>query len=109
MKMTEITIRVPDDVKSIVGEIEEPIYIETIKIIARKKLFEKQQKLKELHNKISLFEAKYGKSYSDFLGNVPDNKKGHDDWIEWTYLQKTADELNEHIEKLKLYLGNEGY
>lgn len=43
--------------------------------------------------------------YSNFSVNVPDTQKGHDDWIEWSYLQKMADELALNIKKLKLLLG----
>jgi len=31
--------------------------------------------------------------------------KGHDDWIEWSYLVKVASELSQRIEKLKLLIG----
>lgn len=103
--MAEVTIKIPSDIKDIIGEIEEPIYIEAIKTVAQKKLVQKQKKLKGFQKKIALFESKYGKSYSGFAMNVPDTIRCHDDWIEWTYLQKTADELASNIEKLKLLLG----
>ena len=100
--MAEVTIKVPRDIKNIVGEIDEPIYVEAIKAIAQKKLVQKQKKLKELQKKIAIFESKYRKSYGEFTKNVPDTVKGHDDWIEWTYLQKTVDEAASNIKKLKL-------
>lgn len=103
--MAEVTIKIPGEIKDIIGEIDEPIYIEAIKTIAQKKLVQKQKKLKGFQRKIAVFESKYGKSYGDFAKNVPDTIRCHDDWIEWTYLQKTADELASNIEKLKLLLG----
>ncbi|MGR3311436.1 MAG: hypothetical protein ACUZ77_11770 [Candidatus Brocadiales bacterium] len=103
--MAEVTIKVPHDIKDIVGEIDKPIYVEAIKTIAQKKLVQKQKKLKGFKKKIAIFESKYGKSYSNFAKNVPDTVKGHDDWIEWTYLQKTVDESASNIKKLKLLLG----
>lgn len=103
--MTEITIKIPSDIKDILGEIDEPIYVEAIKEIVQKKLVQKKNKLEKLYKKIAIFESKYGKGYSDFSVSVPDTQKGHDDWIEWSYLQKTADELASNIKKLKLLLG----
>ena len=49
--------------------------------------------------------AKYGKSYDEFSQTVPDTVKGHDDWIEWSYLVKVANVLSAKIEKLRLLLG----
>jgi hypothetical protein len=46
----------------------------------------------EYLKKIAIFEAKYGKSYEAFSQSVPDTVKGHDDWIEWSYLVKVANE-----------------
>jgi len=103
--MTEVTIKIPEDIKDIVGEIDEPIYVEAIKEIAQKKLIQKQKRLKELQRKIAAFESKYGKSYTNFSQDVPDTLKGHDDWIEWSYLHKITVELSAKIEKLKLLLG----
>lgn len=103
--MAQVTIKIPKDIKDILKEINEPIYVEAIKTIAQKKLIQKQKELKELHRKISIFESKYGKNYSDFAENVPDTIRGHDDWIEWTYVQKKANELASNIKKLKLLLG----
>lgn len=100
--MTEVTIKIPEDIKEIIDEIDESIYIEAIKKIAQKKLVKKQKRLKELQRKIAAFESKYGSSYTDFSKNVPDTLKGHDDWIEWSYLHKVAIELSNKIEKLKL-------
>ena len=42
--------------------------------------------------KMAIFEAKYGKSFEEFSQCVPDTVKGHDDWIEWSYLVKVANE-----------------
>ncbi|ODS34712.1 MAG: hypothetical protein SCARUB_00148 [Candidatus Scalindua rubra] len=36
---------------------------------------------------------------------MPDTVKGHDDWMEWSYLVKVADELVNKIEKLRLLIG----
>jgi len=103
--MTEVTIKVPGDIKDIIEEISEPLYVEALREVARKRFAYHQKTLKAFRQKIAIFEAKYGKSYDDFSQSVPDTANGHDDWIEWTYLIKVADELSAKIEKLKLILG----
>ncbi|OGP12085.1 MAG: hypothetical protein A2056_00500 [Deltaproteobacteria bacterium GWA2_42_85] len=103
--MAEVTIKIPDDIKDILGEINEMIYVEAVKEIARKKITYVQRRLKEMRKKIAIYEAKYGKSYGEFSQNVPDTLKGHDDWIEWSYLVDIADELAKKIEKLRFLIG----
>jgi predicted translin family RNA/ssDNA-binding protein len=101
--MTEVTIKIPNDIRDIVGEINEPIYVEAIRSVAKKKLINKQKKLKKFQKKIEVFKSKY-KNFSDFAESVPDTQEGHTDWIEWSYLQKTVEELASNIEKLNLLL-----
>ena len=103
--MAEVTIKIPDDIKDILGETNEMIYVEAVKEIARKKITYVQRRLKEMRKKIAIYEAKYGKSYGEFSQNVPDTLKGHDDWIEWSYLVDIADELAKKIEKLRFLIG----
>ena len=103
--MAEVTIKIPDDIKDILGETNEMIYVEAVKEIARKKITYAQRRLKEMRKKIAIYEAKYGKSYGEFSQNVPDTLKGHDDWIEWSYLVDIADELAKKIEKLRFLIG----
>jgi len=103
--MVEITIKVPQDLKDIIAETSETIYVEALKEVARKRMSNIQKRLKELRNKNAAYERKYGKSYAEFLQDIPDTVKGHDDWIEWSYLAKVADELTNKLKKLKLLLG----
>ena len=103
--MAEITIKVPNYIKAIVGKISKPIYIEAIKTIAEKKLTQKQKRLKVLQEKVAQFESRYSTNYNEFSKNISDTKKEHDDWIEWTYLQKTVNELISNTGKLELLLG----
>lgn len=103
--MTEITIKVPDDIKELVGEIDEPIYIEAIKTIAKEKLNQRKRRLKELQKEKDKFVSKYSSNYNDFSKKVPDNKKSHDDWIEWTYVETTIKEIQFSVEKLEKLLG----
>jgi len=51
----------------------------------------------EYLKKMAIFEAKYGKSYEEFSQSVPDTVKGHDDWIEWSYIVKVANEKQPSI------------
>ncbi|HJH26950.1 MAG TPA: hypothetical protein C5S37_12015 [Methanophagales archaeon] len=103
--MTEVTIRIPEDIKDIIDGITEPLYVEALREIARKRFAYNKKKLKDYRKKIAIFEAKYGKSYEDFSQSVPDTVKGHDDWIEWSYLIKVTNELSAKIEKLRLLIG----
>ena len=102
--MTEITIKIPDEIKKLVDEIEEPLYVEAIKDIARKKLAEKRQKLSQVQKHIKKFEKKYSNSYEEFSKNVPSSQIGHDDWIEWTFLNQVRAELTDNIKKLEMLL-----
>lgn len=102
--MTEVTIKVPGDIKDIIDGITEPIYVEALREVARKRFAYHQKTLKEFRQKIAIFEAKYDQSYDEFSQSVPDTVKGHDDWIEWSYLVKVANELSAKIEKLRLLL-----
>jgi len=77
--MTEVTIKIPEDIKGIIDGITEPLYVEALREVARKRFVYNQKTLKELRKKIAIFEAKYGKSYEKFSQSVPDTVKGHDD------------------------------
>ena len=103
--MTEVTIKIPEDIKDIIDGITEPLYVEALREVARKRFAYNQKTLAEFKKKIAIFEAKYGKSYEEFSQSVPDTVKGHDDWIEWSYLVKVANELSAKIEKLRLLIG----
>ena len=103
--MVEITVKVPKDIKDIIAETSETIYVEALKEVAVKRMSHSQQQLEELRGKIRFYENKYGKSYKEFVRDVPDTLEGHDDWIEWTYLTKTAEELSTKIQKLHLLTG----
>jgi len=103
--MTEVIINVPKDMYDLVSEADKAIYIETLKEVAFKRMRYRKKELDDLKKKINSFESKYLKSYEDFMENVPDTIQGHDDWIEWTYLKKAADELSSKIDKLSLLMG----
>lgn len=103
--MAEVTIKIPEDIKEIIGEVNSTIYVEALKEIAHKRMSVALKRLKELKKKIAIYETKYGKTYKEFSQNVPDNMKGHNDWIEWSYLVKVECELSQRIEKLKLLIG----
>lgn len=103
--MAEITVKIPEDIKDIIADTGEAIYVEALKEVARKRMPHTQRRLKELKGKIAVYEKKYGKSHEEFSQSVPDTMKGHDDWIEWSYLVKVTNELSAKIEKLKLLMG----
>ena len=103
--MAEVTIKVPKDIKDLIADTSETIYVEAIKEVARKRMSSAQKRLKELKKKIAVYEAKYGKSYEKFSKKVPETVKGHDDWIEWSFLVKVATELAKKIEKFRFLIG----
>jgi len=103
--MPEVTIEVPKDIKDLVGEAGKAIYIETLKEVAFKRMAYSKKDLEDLKKKIAFFERKYEGSYEEFVLDVPDTVQGHDDWIEWTYLTKAAQELSSKINKLSFLMG----
>jgi hypothetical protein len=104
-KIAEITIKIPKDIEDIIADTSETIYVEALKEVARRRMSYSQRQLKELRKKMTVYERRYSKSYEEFSQTVPDTMKGHDDWIEWSYLIKVTKELENKIEKLKLLLG----
>jgi len=105
--MVEVTIRIPEELRDIISDTGEDIYIEAIIEVAKRKLADLERQLKSLSRKISKYESTYKKSYEEFSQSVPDTIKGHEDWVEWSYLVKLKDELSIKIEKIKLLLGND--
>lgn len=103
--MPEVIIEVPKDIKDVVGEAGKAIYVETLKEVAFKRLTYTKKELADLKGKIAVFERKYKTSYEGFAASVPDTVEGHNDWIEWTYLHKTVEELSSKIEKLSFLMG----
>jgi len=103
--MVEVKVKVPKDISDVVFEMGETIYVEALREVAGNRLSYTQNRLDDLRKKISMYESKYGKSFQKFSQNVPDTVEGHDDWIEWSYLSKLADELSTKINKLRLVVG----
>ena len=103
--MPEMTIEVPQDLKDLVaGACSNAIYIEALKEVAFKRMSYNKKQLNELRSKIAFFERTYNASYEQFLSDIPDTMQGHDDWIEWTYLTKAAEDLSNRIEKFSFLM-----
>lgn len=102
--MVEVKVKIPEDLKDIIGEISETMYVEALKEVAHKRMAQTKKRLKEIKKKIANFEKKYGKSYEEFSRSFSDKVKEHDDWIEWSYLVKIVEELENKIEKLNFLL-----
>lgn len=103
--MAEITIRIPDDFMELVAGAGESIYVEAIKVVARRRIGTARRRLKEMSKKVLAYETKYGKSYNEFSETVSDTLKGHNDWIDWTYLVHSSRDLERKIEKVQLLVG----
>jgi len=103
--MIEVSIKVPKEIGEIVSEISEAIYVEALKEVAGKRLSQNRKRLDDLRRRSAVYESKYGSSYQEFSRNVPDTVEGHDDWIEWSYLDRVSSELSKKIEKLGIITG----
>jgi hypothetical protein len=105
--MAEVTIKIPEDLKEAIVGTGETIYVEALKEVVRRKLPDMQKRLRSISRKLRAYESRYGRSYEEFCESVPDTIKGHDDWIEWSYLIKLADELSAKTARLTLVLGKQ--
>ncbi len=79
--MVEITIKVPKNIKNVINETSEAIYVEALKEVAFKRMPIPNSNLMNWA-KNNFYENKYGKSYEEFLKNVLNTMEGHDDWID---------------------------
>ncbi len=103
--MAEVTIKIPDDIKELVTDTDEVFYVEALREVARRKMSQMRNQIEELKERVSAFENKYGKKYEDFSKSVPDTIEGHDDWIEWSYLDRVTNESIKKQDKIKVLLG----
>lgn len=103
--MIEITVKVSKDIRDIVSATGETLYVEALNQVAFKRIFYLQKQIEEINEKTKIYEKKYKKNYEEFSYDVPDTVEGHDDWIEWSYLVKVANELSRKIDRLRLLKG----
>ncbi len=102
--MTEIKINIPDNLSEMIDDIDSPLYLEAIKSVVKKNLSKKKKELALLKRKIDRYEQRYAATYKVFSENLADLPSAHDDWIEWTYIQKSYDVLSSSIVNLDLLL-----
>ncbi len=103
--MSTVTIKVPVDIKDIISETSDTIYVEALKEVAGNRMIYYEKRLNDLKDKANVFEDKYGKPFEEFSKSVPDDLQGHDDWTEWSYLINVVMKLSKKIDKLKLIMG----
>jgi len=103
--MIEVTVKVPREIGELISETGEAIYTEALREVAGKRLSHTQRRLDELRQRVSEYESKYGSSYQEFSRNVPDTAEGHEDWAEWSYLDKVSSALSEKIGKMRIITG----
>jgi hypothetical protein len=103
--MTEVTVKVPQEMSKIIAETSQTLYLEAIKEVVARRLSSTQQRLLSIQEEIQAYEKKYKSSYQEFAEHVPDTMEGHDDWIEWSYLVKVVKELDQKMNKLHLLIG----
>lgn len=102
--MATVTISIPDDLKAILDEVDFPVYLEALKMIARNRIVEKENRLAKTAEKSAFFERKYNQTFSDFSRNIPDDPDAHEDWINWAYLNQVHTELSRTLEKCRMIL-----
>ncbi len=103
--MIEVCVKIPKDLNDIISEAGTGLYVEALKEVAGRRLGYTENRINEFRHKASVFERKYGKSFHQFQKNMPDTPEAHDDWIEWTWLNKVIAELAGKIDKFRFIAG----
>lgn len=106
--MTEVTLKVPQEMSKMIAETSQTFYLEAIKEVVAKRLAAKRQRFLDLQKEIQRYEGKYRLSYQEFAAQLPDTIEAHDDWIEWSYLIRLSQKLGRTIRNLELLIGQDG-
>ena len=101
--MTEITIEIPDSLNRILPVLKKPLLLRVIRNIAKTKIDENKQQIKEAFNHIRGFEKQYKMGFEDFKENIPadGDYKVHEDIIEWSFWVDVKNKLDEEIKEFK--------
>ncbi|MEE4356648.1 MAG: hypothetical protein V2I97_09265 [Desulfococcaceae bacterium] len=103
--MIDVCVKIPKELNDIIGDTNSTLFVEALKEVAGKRIGHAEKRLDEFREKASVFEIKYGKSRQEFLQDMPDTPEAHDDWMEWTWLNKVITELSGKIDKFRLVAG----
>ncbi|OQY29279.1 MAG: hypothetical protein B6244_04660 [Candidatus Cloacimonetes bacterium 4572_55] len=104
-RLIEVTVKVPKYIKNAVDDMEESLYVEALHEVAARRFDHIQHRVNRIKEKIKVYEMRYKQSFDQFASNVPDSLPGHEDWIDWSYLNKLQSQLTTTCDKLRLVAG----
>ncbi|MBC8184065.1 hypothetical protein H8E88_23485 [candidate division KSB1 bacterium] len=101
--MTEITIEIPDKLNKIVPVLKKPFLLRTIRNLAKTKIEEDKQQLKEAEKYIRDFETRYNKTFDEFKEKFSNEAdvQAHEDFVEWSFWIDVQNKLKEEINEFK--------
>ncbi len=89
--MTEATIRIPGNFD--LKKIPEDIIYKSVAIAIELEKKEMKKELGRVESKIKKFEKKYRMPFAEFEKSFGDTLQAHDDWMDWSFLEETRNEL----------------
>ena len=101
--MTEITIEIPDSLHKVLPVLKKPFLLRAVRNIAKNKIKENKQQLKEAQKNIEEFEKRYNMTFGKFKENFPPdaNFQVHEDFVEWSFREDVKNKINEEIKEFK--------
>ncbi|MFN0050333.1 MAG: hypothetical protein ACKVOU_14515 [Cytophagales bacterium] len=87
---TTIQVQVPS--KWEISGIDNDVYVEALKRSIIHRLDESKREFNLVMSKINLFAAKYG-AFDEFAKNLENSFEQHEEWVEWSFLEKQKAEL----------------
>ena len=108
--MTEITIEIPDSLNKVLPVLKKPFLLRVMRNLAKTRIEENKQQLKETEKHIDEFESRYHKTFEAFKANFPldADMQSHEDFVEWSFWVDVRNKLNEEINTFKKLNGTEG-
>jgi hypothetical protein len=107
--MTEITIEIPDSLSKVLPVLKKPFLLRVMRNLAKTKIEENKEQLKEAQKHIRDFEKRYGTTFETFKANFPPNAdvQFHEDFIEWSFWVDVQQRLTEEINTFKKINGTQ--
>jgi len=108
--MTEITIEIPDSLSKVLPVLKKPFLLRVMRNLAKTKIEENKEQLKEAQKHIHNFEKRYALSFEEFKVNFPSDAdmQSHEDFVEWSFWVDVRDKLNDEIKTFKKLNGTQG-
>ena len=102
-KMTEITIEIPDSLHKILPILEKPFLLRVVRNMAKNKIEENRQQLKEAKKHIQKYEKQYNTTFAEFKDNFPQdaNVQAHEDFVEWSFWFDVENKIYSEIQEFE--------